>query len=145
MADRIFSHAALVTAPPEIVWHELQHAETWAAIGGVDQVVDPRHDGGGLLLGYRFTANVGGRRFQGHAETVDATVLSSMTMAIFTPDVEGRIGVSLIPEELDTRLAVSLTARPRSVFAGVLFPVIAAAIGSGLPEQVDAFAARLSA
>jgi hypothetical protein len=144
MADRSFSHAALVAAPQEIVWRELQHAETWAAIGGVDQVVDPRHDGGGLLLGYRFTANVGGRRFEGHAETVDATAPFSMTVVIFTPDVEGRIAVSLIPEELDTRMAVSLTARPRSVFAGVFFPMIAAAIGAGLPEQIDAFAARLS-
>jgi hypothetical protein len=52
--------------------------------------------------------------------------------------------VDLEPSNPGTSITVTLEVRSAGLLSGVFFPVIAGAIGTGLPRAVDEFAAGLS-
>lgn len=143
MPSETFHHTARTDAPPETAWAALQRAETWAAIGGVEGVSDVRHDERGILRSYRFVARVGGTAYQGRAETEHIEEPRAMTVNITSDHLDGRIEVTLSGDGAGSEVAVRLTARSRGLLTGLAFPAIASAIGSGLPENVERFAAEL--
>jgi hypothetical protein len=133
-----FHHAAALTAPVERAWTALQTAATWAEIGGIDHISDVRHQGADLV-GFRFAATAAGRRYPGVAHVVSAIRPDRMTLEIDTSEVTGIITVTLAPNAVTVGLSVS----SKGLLAGIAFPAIASAIGSGFSGHVEAFARRL--
>lgn len=145
MPAETFSHSAIAHTDLEGAWRALQSPDTWAAVGGVDEVHDPRHDAAGRLLGYRFSVTAAGRRFRGTATTSLLEAPTAMAVDIDSSEMTGRITVRLEETDQSVRVTVTLDARSKGLLSGMFFGVIASAIGNGLPENVDAFAGRLSA
>ena len=144
MPSETFVHTATFGAPLTEAWVVLQQPETWASIGGVDSVTNAEHDSEGNLVAYRFSASVAGKRYPGHSTVELSRPPAHMVVKIDTSELLGSIGVRLGDSELGGWVEVDLTVRSRSLLSGMMFPLIAASIGSGFGDRVDAFAARLS-
>ena len=125
------------------MWAALQKPETWQAIGGVDSVHDAVIDQEGRLQGFAFEATAAGQTYPGLA-TPDAREEGKvMGLAIYTPEVEGVIRVELDDSNGGTQCTVTIELESRTIISAVLFPAIASAIGSGLPQAVESFAREL--
>lgn len=143
MPSQSFNHVALTSASVEDTWRGLQLPETWATIGGVDRVHSPRHLPNGDLAGYEFIVTVAGIGYPGTATTAHRHAYESMVMDIDSTELTGRIEILLTSAPEGTGITVMLTARSKGLLSTLAFPVIAAAIGRGLSENVDSFAASL--
>ncbi len=144
VAEQIFLHVSDLPVPPDQAWLALQNPDTWAEIGGVHDVDGVSTDGNGNLAGFRFAASVAGRRYPGHARVVSSNRPRSMIVDIETSELTGSITVELATTDLPDCVQVELVVRPRSFLAGMMFSIIAGAIGDGFPERVEHFAAGLS-
>lgn len=145
MPERSFTHTVKAMAGIETAWRALQDEKTWGAVGGVDRVWDAVHNTAGELRGYQFTATAG-RQYEGNAEVVESVRSERMAVAITTSEVEGQIAVALRPtDQGHTEVAVTLDLRSKGWLSTALFPVVAAAVGSGLPANVESFARRIEA
>lgn len=144
MPAQTFSHTATAPAPIEEVWASLDLPSTWESIGGVDRVFDPRIDGDGKLQGFSFDTVAAGRKYVGLAtphERVDGRLMS---WRIENSEVRGVTRVELAPGVASTAITVTLEVESAGLLSGMFFPVIASAIGNGLPRAVDEFAADFS-
>jgi carbon monoxide dehydrogenase subunit G len=144
MPSERFTHQAIATAPIHNAWQALQRAETWAAIGGVDEVFDAVHDDTGHLMGYHFLVTAAGRRFRGKASTVESVPPGLMAVDIDSSEMLGRITVRLVEASEHTTVTVTVDASAKGILSSMFFGVVARAIGQGLPESVEGFAAQLS-
>lgn len=144
VASKTFSHTTVFSAPIDRAWKALQDASTWGSIGGVDHVHDAHHGPDGALLSYAFAATVGGSRYPGSARVVGSTPPDQMVVDIDTSELAGSITVRLRPTGHSGVITVELAVRSKSLLSGMMFPLIASAIGTGLGGNVEAFAARLS-
>lgn len=142
MASGRFTHTVTVAADPPAIWSALQRAETWAGIGPIDEVRDARHDAGGALRSYRWSADAAGRRWEGTATTTEAIPSERMTMALETTEMRGTITVS-VQAGGPSAVTVTLDAETTGMLATLFWGVISTAIKHGLPGQVEGFAARL--
>lgn len=146
MGASTFSHTALSRTTIERAWTALQLPATWEAIGGVADITDPEHTAAGTMIGFRFTADAGGRRYPGQARAVRSEAPRRMTVEIDTSELSGEIDVVLAPvTDGSTEVRVNMSVQSKGWMARVAFPLIAASIGSGLPASVESFAARLAA
>ncbi len=144
MAPDTFTHTTVVAAARPRVWDSLQDPEVWGEIGGVDRVFDPVHDQDGVLRRYGFLVTVGGRGHQGHAETTEVVAPERMVVAVTTAELRGGIAVELGDADSQaTRMSVLLSLEATGFLTSLLLPVIARAVGSGLPRHVEDFARRL--
>jgi hypothetical protein len=64
-----------------------------------------------------------------------------MVLALDSAEVAGEIAVALDAEAAGAAVTVTLTARSRGLIAGMFWGKVSAALGKGLVEQVDRFAA----
>lgn len=145
MPSQTFTHTASTELPIDEVWTALDRPETWAAIGGVDRVYDPVVDEGGRLLGFSFETMIGGIIYRGKASPRERVTRSVMAWDIDSPDIKGVTAVQLEGDrDTGTRLTVALTVESKGMLAAMFFPTIAGAVGRGLPEAVEEFAAGLS-
>ena len=69
---------------------------------------------------------------------------SSIVIYISTSEVTGRITTLLSETEGGVAVSVTVALRSRGFLSTLFFPVISQAMTSGLPKQVDGFAAQLS-
>jgi hypothetical protein len=67
-----------------------------------------------------------------------------MTMEIETTDLKGTLDIRIEHWDSGSRLTVELTVHSKGFRAGLFFPIIATAVGGGLPRNVDAFIASLA-
>lgn len=144
MASQTFTHTAAFTGTVGQAWIALQDASTWGSIGGVDQVHDAHHGPDDRLLSYGFIATVAGKRYAGSARVVESTPPDRMVVDIDTSELSGSITVHLRPAEHSGAISVELAVRSKSLLSGMMFPLIASAIGTGLGANVEAIAARIS-
>ncbi|NQV08035.1 SRPBCC family protein [bacterium] len=145
MPGDTFSHTAAVNADIPDIWSALQTADTWAHIGPVTKVWDERHDDDGNLAGYRWSADAAGRQWEGTARTEELLVGERMSLTLKSPELRGTLTTDLeTTEDGITQLTVTLEARAVGMLATLFWGVVKQAIGSGLPHQVDEFAARFS-
>ena len=144
MPSAEFEHTAVAPTTREIAWQQLQNPDTWEGLAGVDEVYDAHHDPTGLLTAYRFRATAASVVYEGSATTVEGTNPSSMVIDISTSEVTGRITTLLSETEGGVAVSVTVALRSRGFLSTLFFPVISQAMTSGLPKQVDGFAARLS-
>ena len=112
-------------------------AETWAAIGGMDEVTDVKHEADGSLAGFAFSATVAGTRYPGTAARRESNPPTHMSMDLDTSELRGVIDVRLDGE---SGITVVLDVSPKGFFSKMMFPIIAGAISNGLPENVERFA-----
>lgn len=125
----------------DVVWSALDRAETWEGIGGVDRVFDPEIDTHGRLRGFSFETVAAGRRYAGTATPYERVEAARMSWKVSNSEVHGTIVVALTPLGDGTSITVTLRVESAGLLASMFFPVIAAAIGNGLPESVESFAA----
>lgn len=144
MPSQTFTHTAAAVVPIHEVWASLDRPETWEAIGGVDRVFDPVIDEQGRLRGFSFDTVAAGKRYVGVATPHRREEHRLMSWHIQNSEVRGITTVELRPEESGTKVSVTLEVESRGLISGMFFPVIAGAIGNGLPTAVDEFARGLS-
>lgn len=126
------------------VWAALDRPETWEAIGGVDRVFDPRIDDKGRLQGFSFETVAGGKRHTGTAGPRQRVEGTTMAWNIESSEVRGTTTVDLDGAEHGTQVTVTVHVESVGFLSSMFFPVIAGALGKGLPTAVDEFAAGLS-
>ncbi|HJQ75718.1 MAG TPA: SRPBCC family protein [Acidimicrobiia bacterium] len=144
MPSQTFSHSATAKTSVQAVWAALDRPGTWETIGGVDRVFEPVIDEAGRLRGFSFEAVAGGRRYLGSAAPWDRVEGEVIAWRIESSEVRGGIRVETAVAEGGTRIEVTLEIESTGVLSSIFFPVIAGAIGSGLPNAVENFAAGLS-
>ena len=145
MPRATFTHEVTVYRPMDHVWARLQDAQTYANIGPVEKVWDPSHDEDGILLGYTWSTTVGRKPYQGSAETVEAENPHYLKMDLDAGELAGSLTSALEAVTDDvTHLTVTLEIISKGTLSTLFFPVISDAVGRGLPEQVEAFAAALT-
>ena len=141
MPESTFAHTAHAGATPAEIWIALQDAETWLGLGVMDSVFNAVVEDG-RLTSFDWTAAAAGTRHRGRSRTIDAVPGQLMVLALDSAEVAGEIAVALAAEAEGTALTVTLTARSRGLIAGMFWGKISEALGDGLVEQVDGFAAR---
>ena len=142
--SQTFSHTTVADVAIERVWASLDRPETWEAIGGVERVFDPTIDEEGRLRGFSFDTVAAGRRYVGVATPHRREEGRLMSWHIQNSEIRGTTTVEIEAEESGTNVSVTLEVESRGILSGMFFPVIATAIGNGLPTAVDEFAAGLS-
>lgn len=141
MPSDTFVHTATATAPLDQVWSSLDEPATWEAIGGVDRVFDPEIDDEGRLLGFSFDTIAAGRKYVGIARPHERVEGKTMSWRIQNSEVRGVTRVELESTNPGTMIEVTLEVESAGLLSGMFFPIIAGAIGNGLPRAVDEFAA----
>lgn len=139
-----FTHTAEATASIGEVWATLDEPSTWEAIGGVDRVFDPRIDAEGRLQGFSFDTIAAGRKYVGVATPDQRLEGRVMSWRIVNSEVRGVTKVELTPSNPSTAITVTIEVESAGLLSSMFFPIIARAIGNGLPRAVDEFAARFS-
>lgn len=144
MPSDTFTHTATAGVSIDVVWASLDEPSTWESIGGVDRVFDPKIDAAGRLVGFSFDTVAAGRKYVGVAKPDERVEKRRMSWRIENSEIRGVTRVDLEPDNPGTSITVTLEVRSVGMLSGVFFPVIAGAIGTGLPRAVDQFAAGLS-
>jgi hypothetical protein len=123
------------------VWAALDSPGTWEAIGGVDRVFDPKVDAEGRLQGFSFDTVAGGKKYVGTATPHERVEGERMAWDVETSEVRGVTSVSLDKRDSSTVVTVTLRVESVGLLSSMFFPLIAGAIGNGLPQAVDRFVA----
>lgn len=139
----MFTHETTTNAPVDEVWEALDRPETWEAVGGVDRVYDPTVDADGRLQGFSFDTRAGGKAYKGTATPHERIEGQKMAWRVENSEVRGITSVEIEPDADQTRIAVRLEVESAGLLSSMFFPIIAGAIGNGLPRAVDEFAAGL--
>lgn len=137
-----FSHTATAHASPKEVFEVLDEPTTWEQIGGVDSITDAVIDSEGRLQGFGFEVRAGGKVYVGLATPHQRIEDRLMAWNVDTSEVKGVTNVALRPVGESTEVTVTLEVESKGLLASMFFPVIAAAIGSGLPKSVEEFTTR---
>ena len=144
MPAATYTHVALAEQPIDVVWDRLQSAETWSTIGPVDAVWDAVHENE-LLRSYRWRTTIGPTSYAGTARVVASERPRRMQLLLDAREVAGTLTTELhARSEAATEIAVTLEVVSRGMLSTLFFPVVSEAVGNGLPEQVDTFAATFS-
>ena len=138
-----FSHSVELTRTPQEIWINLQDAATWSGIGPVDNVWEPTHSDDGTLEGFQWSAHVGPTSYKGSAVVAGATAPRHMKLDLDSSELKGSL-IADIEDGDTTHLAVTLEVASKGTMGALFFPLISEAIGRGLPEQVEQFAASLN-
>ncbi len=141
MPRQTFIHTALAPVPRPTVWETLDRPETWETIGGVDRVLDPVIDREGRLLGFDFEIMAGGRRYRGKATPLARDEGKMIAWRVTSPEVRGSTTVELSDDGAGTRIRVTLEVEAAGLLSAMFFPIVATAVGNGLPGAVEGFAA----
>jgi hypothetical protein len=136
---RSFSHSVTADADIEDVWKTLDLPETWENVGVVDRVFDPVFDDD-RLVGFSFETVAAGKRYVGVATPATREEGRVMGWRIENSEVTGTLEVRLAPTSAGTEIEVDLHVESVGLLSTMFFPVVAGAVGSGLPRAVDAFA-----
>lgn len=141
MPSDTFSHTTTVTVDPQVVYHALQDPATWKGVGPIDDVWDAAYDET-RLDSFRWSARAAGRSWEGTARRVVEEHEPSMALGLDSPEISGRITVSLTPADIGSEMTVTIVARSKGLLAGMFWGIISDALSNGLPAQVEAFGAR---
>jgi hypothetical protein len=145
MPSAAFTHRIVIPRTSDEIWGELQHAETWSNIGPVEQVWDEVHDEAGHLERYRWSTSVGPRTYRGKADVIASEPGRLMRLALDAGEVVGTLTTALSENgDGTTHLEVTLEVVSRGALSTMFFPVVADAVGSGLPMQVERFAEKVA-
>ena len=143
MPAQSFTHQATTEATIDEVWAALDRPETWEGIGGVDRVFDAEIDPQGRLQGFSFDTIAAGKKYVGTATPHERVEREKMAWRVQNSEIQGVTMVSLSQRGETTAITVTLEVQSAGLLSSMFFPVIAGAIGNGLPRSVEDFAAGL--
>jgi hypothetical protein len=130
----IFRHSAVTVVPTRSVWTQLQDPDTWKAMGGIDEIHDPRIEDD-LLKGFSFTSKIAGTPYRGRATTTESLHQERMVVDIDTSELRAVLTVELAPIDASTKLDVTMKLSSKSFLASMMWGLVSATVGSGLPER----------
>jgi hypothetical protein len=137
-----FHHRATTPLDVEEVWQQLQQPEKWRAMGGIDEIHDPKIEAD-LLKGFAFTSRIAGTAYRGRATTTEAVHRERMVVDVDTSELKAILTVELTPIDASTQLDVTMRLSSKSFLASMMWGLVASTVGSGLPqrtaEMIDAF------
>jgi hypothetical protein len=136
-----FSHAVTIPTDRAVIGAALEQADTWKGLGPIDTVWDARFEGE-RLAGFRWSARAAGKTFEGTADRIGIEEVEPMRLNLESSDVTGTITVDLATEGAGSTMTVTMTVQSKSFMAGMFWGIISDALRTGLPDQVDAFAAQ---
>lgn len=141
MPEASTSHSARVDVGRSAVWNALQNPGTWRAIGPIDDVSQPRHRDDGVLSGFNWTTNLGGKKYNGTAKVTVCHPESTYGLRLETSEIVGDILTEIAAADGSTTITVTLTFRTKGMLSAMFFPAIKQAMATGFPQQVESFAA----
>ena len=144
MPKDTFTHTTVTVAPLARVWASLDEPSTWEEVGGVDRVTDAVVEDDGRLRGFSFEVSAAGKPYRGVAKPRERHEEQLMAWDVDTAEVKGVTSVALRPLDEGTEITVMLEVESKGFLSSMFFPVIASAVGTGLPRSVDEFAARFA-
>jgi hypothetical protein len=118
----------------------LQNPEKWKAMGGIDEIHDPRIEDD-LLKGFSFTSKIAGTPYRGRATTTESVPQEKMVVDIDTSELRAVLTVEIAPIDTSTRLDVTMKLSSKSFLASMMWGIVATTVGSGLPERTTAMVA----
>ncbi len=134
MPSDTFRHTATTGVSTPSVWVQLQNPEKWKAMGGIDEIHDPQFEDD-LLKGFAFTSKIAGTRYRGRAVTTTSVHEEKMVVDIDTSELKAVLVVELAPTEASTRLDVTMSLTSKSFLASMMWGLVSATVGAGLPER----------
>jgi carbon monoxide dehydrogenase subunit G len=136
MPSATFTENVTIDAAPENVWDRLQAPEIWEAVGPVEKVWNPRIEDG-VLLGFKWSTNIGGKIYEGDGSAVTHDRPGHYRVLLDTSEMSGEVDVALSPGNPGGTVAVvSIELRSKGILSSMFFPAIKNAVGSGFPDQV---------
>lgn len=129
-----FRHTATSSFDVADVWTQLQDPEKWKAMGGIDEIHDPRIEDD-LLKGFAFTSRIAGTPYRGRATTTEIVHEERMVVDIDTSELRAVLTVDLAPIDASTQLDVAMELSSKSFLASMMWGLVASTVGSGLPER----------
>lgn len=145
MPSSNFEHTISIDAAPPEVWDGLQNPQIWRSLGPVQEVWDPEITDG-VLTGFQWSTEVGGKTYQGTGTATIKDRPDRYQLVLDTSEMAGTITVDLSPTNPGgTTVHVTVEFRAKGFLSSMFFPMVSRAIGDGLPEQVEEMATQLSA
>ena len=135
-----FEHTTVVEHPRSYVWNRLQDPETWKSMGGIDEISDAE-TADGELLGFRFVSRIGGMSFPGTAHTTTSEPEKAMIVDVDTSELGAVLRVILSDDDDGTRLEVGMDLTSKGFLASMMWGMVAASVGAGLPDRTAALVA----
>lgn len=144
MPSATFSHSVHVDRPRAEIWDELQNPDIWAAVGPVQKVWDPTIRDG-VLLGFKWSTNIGGKDYKGVGKALQHDRPDRYILDLDAGEMAGKVDAILADSNPGgTDIDVSIELRSQGMLSSLFFPAIKSAIGGGFPDQVDDLAAKLA-
>jgi len=144
MPSATFTETVAIDADPASVWDQLQEPDIWASLGPVQKVWDPVFDEG-VLTGFTWSTNIGGKIYEGTGKAISHQRPDRYELMLDTSEMSGTITASLSPANPGgTEAVVAIELKSKGLLSSMFFPAIKNAIGSGFPDQVSDMGERLS-
>jgi len=144
MPSATFSESVAINVAPPEVWDQLQESDVWASLGPVQKVWDPIVEDG-VLTGFTWSTDIGGKVYEGAGKVLDHHRPDRYQLLLDTSEMAGTINVELSPGNPGgTDAVVEIEIRSKGLLSSMFFPAIKNAIGSGFPQQVSDMGVRLS-
>ena len=134
MPSDTFRHSATASVDLDSVWAQLQDPEKWRAMGGIEEIHDPRIEDE-LLKGFAFTSRIAGTAYRGQATTTEAVFRERMVVDVDTTELKAVLTVELTPIDASTRLDVTMHLSSKSFLVSMMWGLVASTVGSGLPQR----------
>lgn len=145
MPSATFSETVVIDADPAAVWDRLQEPDIWASLGPVERVWDPIIEDG-VLTGFAWSTDIGGREYEGTGKALDHARPDCYRLVLDTSEMAGTITARLSPDGHDgTEAVVEIHIRSKGLLSSLFFPAVRNAIGSGFPNHVSDLGARIAA
>ena len=144
MPSATFSESVAINVAPPEVWDQLQEPDVWASLGPVQKVWDPIVEDG-VLTGFTWSTDIGGKVYEGTGKVLDHDRPDRYQLLLDTSEMAGTITADLSPGNPGgTDAVVAIEIRSKGLLSSMFFPAIKNAIGSGFPDQVSDMGVRLS-
>jgi len=143
MPEATFTHSLSTPASVEEAWKALQDSETWANIGPVASVSDPQYASDGTLTSFLWVADVGGKAYDGTAETTSYDEPHRFELTMDTSEIAGDVVATVEDASPGCMVTVSITFRTKGILSAMFFPAIKQALARGFPQQVEDLVATI--
>ena len=93
----MFRHSATSPLDVDAVWTQLQKPDKWKAMGGIDEIHDPRIEED-LLKGFAFTSRIAGTAYRGAPPLPRPCTSERMVVDVDTSELKALLTVELTPD-----------------------------------------------
>ena len=143
MPEATFTHSVSTQASVAEAWTALQDPETWANVGPVASVSDPQYALDGTLTSFLWIADVGGKAYDGTAETTSYDKPHRFELTMDTSEIAGDVVATVKGNNAGCTVTVSITFRTKGMLSAMFFPAIRQALASGFPQQIEDLVATI--